>query len=103
MGERPAPWHASGSGESPRSALDHLIGDDGALYLAGALPDPFDPQFAEEPLGRVLAHVTPAAEDLHRAVGDAAGRLGSVQLGHRALSVLHLDVDLRVDAPGSLV
>src|SRR6202044_2894073 len=43
------------SGQRPRPPLDHLVGDDRALHLAGALPDPLHPQFAEEPLGHVLA------------------------------------------------
>jgi hypothetical protein len=44
-----------------------------------------------------------AAEDLHRPVGDPAGHLGGVQLGHRALGVLDLDVQVGVDAVRGLV
>src|SRR5580700_9016926 len=78
------------SGEGGGGALDHLAGDDHALDLAGALPDAFDAQLAVEAFGDVLAHVAAAAEDLDGAVGDAAGHLRAVQLGHRALGVRHL-------------
>src|SRR5262249_52629229 len=85
------------------AALDHLAGDDRALDLAGALPDPLDPQLAVEALGHVLAHVAAPAEDLHRAVGDPPGHLRAVELGHRALGVRDLDVAAPVDAAGGLV
>src|SRR5271169_3886012 len=74
-------------GEGGGGALDHLAGDDHALDLAGAFPDAFDAQLAVEALGDVLAHVAAAAEDLDGPVGDAAGHLRAVQLGHRALGV----------------
>src|SRR5262249_9117217 len=90
-------------GQGPRAALDHLAGDDRALDLAGALPDPLDPELAVEALGHVLAHVAAAAEDLHRAVGDPPGHLRAVELGHRALGVSDLDVAAPVDAAGGLV
>ena len=70
--------------------LGELVGDDQPLDLAGALPDPLDPQLAEEPLGDVLAHVAAAAEDLERPVRDPVGHLGGVQLDHRAAGVQHL-------------
>src|SRR5688500_14866380 len=61
-------------------ALQQSVGDDQALDLAGALPDALDAQLAIEALGHVLAHVAAAAEDLHRAVGDAVRHLGGVEL-----------------------
>ncbi len=39
----PLPAGRARSGEPARAALDHLIGDDGALDLAGAFPDALDP------------------------------------------------------------
>src|SRR5262249_33664973 len=100
---RGEPARSGHLGQGPRAALDHLAGDDRALDLAGALPDPLDPELAVEPLGPVLAHVAAAAEDLHRAIGDPPGHLRAVQLGHRALGVSDLDVAAPVDAAGGLV
>src|SRR5580692_12150902 len=94
---------AQGSGEGGGGALDHLAGDDHALDLAGALPDALDAELAVEAFGDVLAHVAAAAEDLDRAVRDAARHLRAVQLGHRALGVRHLGIDAAVDAPRGLV
>jgi len=55
--------------------LGHPADDDRPLDLAGAFPDPLDPQFPEEALRDVLPHVAATAEDLHGAVGDPAGHL----------------------------
>ena len=71
-----------------------------ALDLAGALPDPLDAELAEEALGDVLAHVAAAAEDLHGAVGDAAGHLADVELDHRALGMGDLEVGAGVERRG---
>src|ERR1017187_10566596 len=90
-------------GQSAGAALDHLTGDDGALDLAGALPDPFYPQFAVEAFGHVFPHVPAAAEDLHGAVGDPPGHLGAVELRHRALRVRDLDIATAVDVAGGLI
>src|SRR5579872_3170281 len=84
-----------------KASLDQLslaafvepVGDDQALDLAGSLPNAIDPQLAEKPLGNVLAHIAPAAEDLHRPVGDPIGHLGGRELGDRALGVAHLPID----------
>src|ERR1700730_19305737 len=86
------PRPRGGSGEGPRAALDHLIGDDRPLDFAGAFPDALDAQFAVEALGHVFPHVPAAAEDLHGAVGDPPGHLRAVELRHRALRVRDLDV-----------
>src|SRR2546421_1363105 len=90
-------------GQGGGAAFGHLAGYYHALDLAGALPDALDPQLAEEPLGHVLAHVAAAAEHLDGAVGDPAGHLRGVELGHRALGVRHLHVRAAVDAAGGLV
>src|SRR5439155_12856932 len=82
----------AGLGEGGWGAFGHLAGDDHALDLAGALPDPLDAKLAEKALGDVLAHVAAAAEHLDGAVGDAARHLRAVELGHRALRVRHLHV-----------
>src|ERR1700744_6731883 len=58
-----------------QAALGHLVGDDHPLDLRGPLPDAVHPDVAVQPLDRVLAHVAAAAEDLPRAVDDAARRL----------------------------
>src|SRR3954453_20577796 len=102
------PWNpSSGSARASElpdqrlgAPLDQLVGDDLALDLARALPDPVDADLAPEPLRDVLAHVPPAAEDLHGAVGDAPGRLAREELRHRALRMLDLDVGTRVDVLG---
>src|SRR5829696_3866026 len=91
------------SGQPGDTTLGQLVGDDRPLDLRGALPDPVHPQLPVEALGDVLAHVAAAPEDLHRPVGDPPGHLGGVQLGHRALGVLDLDVEVVVDAVGGLV
>src|SRR6187200_1971659 len=83
--------------QRPRAALGQLIGHDVALDLGGALPDAFDAELAPEALGHVLAHVAAAAEDLHGAVGHAVGHLARIQLHHRALRVLNLEVDAAID------
>src|SRR5687767_1723667 len=41
----------------PRAALRELVGDDVPLDLGRPLPDPVDPELAEEPLRDVLTHV----------------------------------------------
>src|ERR1700759_4957330 len=89
-----------GLGKGGGGALGHLAGDDHALDLAGALPDPLDAELAEEALGDVLAHVAAAAEHLDGAVGDPARHLRAVELGHRALRVRHLDIGATVDPAG---
>src|SRR5262249_3856796 len=48
--------------------------DDQPLDLGRPLPDPVDAQLAQEPLGRVVAHVAATAEHLHRAVRTPPGR-----------------------------
>src|SRR6266536_1679190 len=73
---RPAP--ALALDQRRHAPLGQLIGNDRALDLAGALPDPLHPQLAEEPLGDVLPHVAAAAEHLHSPVSDPAGHLGRV-------------------------
>src|SRR6185312_16977600 len=75
-----------------RAPVHHLARHDDPLNLAGALPDSLYPKFAKHSLSDVLAHVTAAAEDLHRAVGHPARHLGAVQLGHRGLTVQRLAV-----------
>src|SRR5579863_7906510 len=75
------------------TALVEAVGDDQALDLAGSLPDAIDPKLAKEALGDVLAHIAPAAEDLHRSVGDSIGHFGGRELGDRALGVADLPVD----------
>src|SRR5215831_9490258 len=62
-------------GATPASADDRVdaallerAGDDQPLDLAGAFPDPVDPQLPQVPLGGELAHVAPAAEHLDRAI-----------------------------------
>src|SRR4249919_961651 len=89
--------------EHSRAALGELVRHDVALDLGGALPDPVDAHLAPEPFGDVLAHVAAAAEDLHSAVGDPTGHLARVELGHRALRVLDLEVDAPVDVLRELV
>src|SRR5579862_4132422 len=84
-------------------ALGQLTGDEHALDLAGAFPDPLDAQLAVEAFGHVLAHVSAATEDLDGPVGDAARHLRTVELGHRALRVRHLQVGTAVDAARGLV
>src|ERR1039458_6251621 len=65
------PSHAAGpdppkpSGQGGRAAFGHLRGDDRPLDFAGAFPDALDPQFPEEALGHVLAHVAAAAQAPH--------------------------------------
>src|ERR1700750_838466 len=92
-----------GLGEGGGGEFGHLAGDDHALDLAGALPDPLDTELAEEALSHVLAHVAAAAEHLDGAVGDTTRHLRGVELGHRALRVRHLDIRAAVDAAGRLV
>ena len=72
---------------APDAALLERPGDDQALDLGGALPDPIDAELAEEALGRVLAHVAAAAEHLDDAIRAAEGRLRGEQLGERRLGV----------------
>ena len=76
--------------------------DDQALDLARALPDPVDAQLAEVALGRVLAHVAAAAEDLEHAVRAGERGLGGEQLGERRLRVDDLRVRAGVGEPGGL-
>ena len=71
-------------------------GDDQPLDLRRALPDPVDPELAEEALGGVLAHVAAAAEDLDDAVGAAERGLAGEQLRERRLGVDDLRVGARV-------
>ena len=78
---------------------EEAFGDDVALDLAGALPDPLHPELAVEALGHVLAHVAAAAEDLHRAVGDppvAAAAMGAI--GRCAVLVGRPDATALCDA-----
>src|SRR4051812_37193210 len=64
-------------GPSPDDRADAALlegaRDDQPLDLAGPLPEPVDAELAQEPLGRKLAHVAAAAEDLDDAVGAALG------------------------------
>ena len=91
------------SPDDPRHAtLLECPGDDQALDLRRPLPDPIDPQLAEEPLGRVLAHVAAATEHLDDAVSAAEGCLGGEQLGERRLRVDDLRVRTGVRQPGRL-
>ena len=53
------------------AAALEAAGDDQALDLAGALPDPVDPKLAEESLSDVGAQVAASAEGLDAAVGAA--------------------------------
>jgi hypothetical protein len=85
---------ASLTDHPPTPRFSSARGDDQPLDLGRALPDPVDPQLAQEALGGELAHVAAAAEDLDDAVGAAPGRLGREQLGERRLGV----DDLRVGA-----
>src|SRR5262245_65684213 len=71
----------------PGAPLEDAAGDDRALDLARPLPDAIDAKLAVEAGSRVLDHVPATAERLHRAVGDAAGHLGRVQLRPRDLPV----------------
>ena len=64
-------------------------------------PDPVDAQLPEEALRDVLPHVAAAAEDLDGSVRDPSGGLRRVELGHRALRVLDLDVAPRIDPRAS--
>src|SRR5262245_25549761 len=88
---------SAGSDEGGRASLGELVGDDQPLDLAGALPDPLDPDLSPQPLGDVLPHVATAAEDLDGSVGDPTGELGRGELDHRRPGVEHLDVDALVD------
>src|SRR6478735_4767036 len=63
-----------------QTTLVGLVGDDQALDLRGALPDPVDPQLTPQPLDRIVADVAAAAEDLHGPVGDPVRGLRSGQL-----------------------
>src|SRR5215475_7993075 len=90
-------WPSALFDQRALAALVEAMGDDQALDLARPFPDALDAQLAEEALGDVLAHVATAAEDLHRAVGDAARHLRGVELGHGALRVARLAVDAGVD------
>src|SRR6266550_580270 len=64
------------------AALEEAAGDDHALDLARALPDPVDAELAEVALHGMLGHVATAAEDLERAVGDPVRRLRGIELRH---------------------
>ena len=93
--------HASaGNSDAP---FAELVADDDPLDLGCSLPDPVDPEFAEEPLGHVFPHVAAAAENLDRPVGHPVGHLGCGQLGHRRMGVDQLDVGAGVDLAGDLV
>src|SRR6202050_1079449 len=86
-----------------QAALGDLVGDDETLNLRGALPDPVDPKLAPDPLDRVVAHISPAAEDLHRAIGYPVGGLGDGRLGGGGPGVQRLAVKALVELPGHLV
>src|ERR1700689_5964199 len=86
-----------------QTTLGDLVGDDETLNLRGALPDPVDPKLAPDPLDWVVAHVSAAAEDLHRAIGDPVGGLGGGQLGGRGPGVQRLAVTALIELPGHLV
>src|SRR5665809_73581 len=92
----------AGAGES-HSSLVKLVGDDHSLNLGRPLPDAVDAQLAEETLGDVLAHEAPAPENLYGSVGHAVGHLGCIELDHRTVRVLQLDVYLRVDLSSGCV
>src|SRR5215218_6833785 len=68
---------------------EHGPGDDVALDLAGAVPDPLDARVPPEPLDGKIAHQPHAAEDLHRTVGDPSQRLGGEDLRCRRILVGH--------------
>src|SRR5262245_20031024 len=69
------------------AALVESVGNDQALDFARSLPDAVDAKLAVKSFGDILAHITPAAEDLHRPVSDPIGHLGSREFGDRALGV----------------
>src|SRR5262245_61874510 len=66
-------------------SLDHVARDHELLDLAGAFVDAEQPHVAIEPLDAVVGHVTGAAVDLHRAIGDTPAHLGGEILAARRL------------------
>src|SRR5438552_15478333 len=56
-----------------------------AVHFRGTVVDPEGAGVAEDALDHSVARHAHAAQDLHRAVGDAGDRLGAHDLGHRAL------------------
>src|SRR6204780_2359464 len=86
-----------------QTTLGDLVGDDETLNLRSALPDAVDPKLAPDPLDRVVAHISAAAEDLHRAISDPVGGLGGGQLGGCGSGVQRLAVEALVELPGHLV
>src|SRR2546429_8460893 len=64
-----------------RTSLQQAPGDDQALDLARALPDPVDANLAVVPVGHVLLHEPTPAEDLQSPIRHARDHLGGEKLG----------------------
>ena len=62
---------------------DHVARDERLLNLARAFIDAEQSHVAIEALDSILFHVAGAAEDLHRAIGDAAHHFAGEQLCSR--------------------
>src|SRR3954453_6911010 len=69
--------------------------DDVEHDLVGSGPDPVQPEVAPGALDAVLAHVAGAAVDLQALVGHLAAHLRGVQLGHRDLAHLIINIFFR--------
>src|SRR4029078_12126030 len=96
------PWRDGLAHDAIDAALLERPGDDEALDLRGALPDPVDAQLPEEPLSRVLAHVAAGAEHLDDPVGAAERGLRREELRERGFRVDDLGIRAAVGEPRRL-